>query len=721
MSKAKPWVVDAAEVHGEDPDPLGQQSIHETAAIREFLSQDGHDRLYVVAPKGYGKTLLLQAKRMLLQRERKGVILSPSGQLVDRPPSALPIWTKEDLESFVRSYEYWVEAWEIAVKVAAVKLFRRHAGHGSTPEAALMSGLRSPRLREILGKPQFEVLSEIFMQVLHLDRREFYALRQDVITHLNPMFRGIHKGIAFFIDNVDECLERSLKGIRAGEPRAYPSGHPWRLPEPWTLAQLALARAAFDINRLNSHVRVYAALRREAWLRLGDFDAGAAQMNGRVVEIRYSREDLREIFLKNIAVESPDRLCDRAAGELLARFVGPQNVSIVHDLTGDREDFFDFVLRHTLLRPRELMAIGGQISLIPPAQRTAARLKDAVRRAAADNVRFYQAEMSLFMPAPDRTLFRLIDRNALGADDLARISDAYSRILDAAEGGASAERRHPFSALYRMGLLGVLRSTGEASSGEEPGEHQRFIRPDEIAFEERLGVLPRSRRYLVHPALDTAIEDSHGADYARNSERRNIVGAMLPWAEEAISHYVLAGDIVGSTETAWNPDYGATYPAMFAGWVEEICDAHGVRHHEVRAGDSVLMVDAGAARLLLAARHLLARMRRLKEHRRTMRFGAARGVVRGLDDVRAGAARPLTGSVLSTAARLEKAARQGTVLATDEFWEGARGAWDEAIAVRLDADFKGFRNVDGKFLVQKTRQDPVTVTGLWRIRLLADE
>ena len=27
---------------------------------------------------------------------------------------------------------------------------------------------------------------------------------------MNPLFRGIHTGLAFFIDNVDECLERSL-------------------------------------------------------------------------------------------------------------------------------------------------------------------------------------------------------------------------------------------------------------------------------------------------------------------------------------------------------------------------------------------------------------------------------------------------------------------------------------------------------------------------------
>ena len=94
------------------------------------------------------------------------------------------------------------------------------------------------------------------------------------------------------------------------------------------------------------------ALRREAWLRLADVDAGAAQMNGRVVEIAYSREDLKEIFLKNIAVEAPERLCDRHAEDPIIRFVGAQNATLVHEFSGNREDLFSFVLRHTLLRPR---------------------------------------------------------------------------------------------------------------------------------------------------------------------------------------------------------------------------------------------------------------------------------------------------------------------------------------------------------------------------------
>ncbi|MDO9713356.1 hypothetical protein [Paracraurococcus lichenis] len=722
MSTPKPWIVDAAEVHGDDADASGHQPIHATEAIREFLSLGGPDRLYVVAPKGYGKTLLLQAKRLLLQRERRGVILSPSDQLVDRPPGGLPIWTKEDLGGLVRSYDYWVETWVMAIKIAAVKLYAHHVGAAAWDPATLASALRSPRLKEIFERTQLEVLSEIFMLILHLDRREFYALRQDVVGQVSPLFRAIRTGLAFFIDNVDECMERSIADTRAaGRPRSG-MDRTESPPGPWTLAQLGLARAAFDINRLNTHVRVYAALRREAWLRLPDFDAGAAQMNGRVVEISYAQDDLRGIFLKNIELESAGRLCDRHARDPVARFVGSQNVSMAHELSGRREDFFAFVLRHTLLRPRELMAIGNKISLIPPAQRTEARLKDAVRRAAAENVRFFQSELSLFMPVPDRTLFGLIDRNVLRSEELRRIEEDYDRCQDGLEGSRTSERRQPFRALYRVGLVGVLRTASRFSHDEEACAEQRFIRPDEILFEDESGMLPPSERYLIHPALDLLIEEAHGTDYVRNSDRHNIIGSGHAWTDEPISHFVVIGDIVSSTTTAWHPDYNSTYPAVFASWVTEVCSGLGIQYHAVSSGDSVIMVDGNAARLLLAARRLLLRMQRLKEHRRTIRFGAARGVIQGLDGrQRRGMEAPLTGPVLATAARLEKAARHGSVLATDEFWEGARGVWDASLATQLDDEFKAFKRVEGKFLVQKTRHEPGALTGLWRIRLAAEE
>ena len=66
----------------------------------------------------------------------------------------------------------------------------------------------------------------------------------------------------------------------------------------------------------------------------------------------------------------------------IARFIGASNAMIVNPITKKSEFFYDFVLRHSLYRPRDLMLIGGKIAQIPAGLRTQARLRAAVDQAA---------------------------------------------------------------------------------------------------------------------------------------------------------------------------------------------------------------------------------------------------------------------------------------------------------------------------------------------------
>jgi hypothetical protein len=375
------------------------------------------------------------------------------------------------------------------------------------------------------------------------------------------------------------------------------------------------------------------------------------------------------------------------------------------------EPLLDFVLRHTLLRPRDLMLVGEAISAIPPARRDLAAIKAAVAAAAGRIAEWYQGEMSLFVHRPDRRLYQLIDRNVLTAADLARIAAAYAEGLGPEAG---EEARHPFCALYKLGLLGVVAegAAGAEGEGADPQRRQRFAGPDEIAAEGRVGILPRSPVYLIHPALDLTVERAHGLDYRRNHESRNLVGHGRPWADDAVSVHVMKGDVVGSSRAARHPDFVETWPVLFRAWAEQECARLGVRHHAVERGDALVLVDGSAAKLLAAARAILQRMEAFRDFPCTMRFGAAAGVVHGLQNGE------VAGSVLGTAARLEPTAQHGTVVATDAFWENARPAWDPATARPLDEGFKAFRHQGGKFLIRKNAREPAVVAGLWRIRLL---
>ena len=67
------WTVDADDIRVvEDFD---ESLLHRTPEIEGFLTPDRDDKFIVIGTKGFGKTLLLKAKRILYQREGKAACL----------------------------------------------------------------------------------------------------------------------------------------------------------------------------------------------------------------------------------------------------------------------------------------------------------------------------------------------------------------------------------------------------------------------------------------------------------------------------------------------------------------------------------------------------------------------------------------------------------------------------------------------------------------------
>ena len=76
------WTVDADDIRvAEDFD---ESLLHRTPEIDAFLTPGRDDKFIVIGTKGFGKTLLLKAKRILYQREGQATCL-PSGNLLDKP------------------------------------------------------------------------------------------------------------------------------------------------------------------------------------------------------------------------------------------------------------------------------------------------------------------------------------------------------------------------------------------------------------------------------------------------------------------------------------------------------------------------------------------------------------------------------------------------------------------------------------------------------------
>jgi hypothetical protein len=92
------WTVDADDIRvAEDFD---ESLLHRTPEIDSFLRSDRDDKFIVIGTKGFGKTLLLKAKRILFQREGRATCL-PAGVLLDKPIGD-KIFSRELLAFFVR-------------------------------------------------------------------------------------------------------------------------------------------------------------------------------------------------------------------------------------------------------------------------------------------------------------------------------------------------------------------------------------------------------------------------------------------------------------------------------------------------------------------------------------------------------------------------------------------------------------------------------------------
>ena len=111
------WTVDADDIRvAEDFD---ESLLHRTPEIDAFLTPDRDDKFIVIGTKGFGKTLLLKAKRVLYQREGQAICL-PSGNLLDKPIGD-KIFGRESIALFAASPLPWSKVWLSAIAMAALK------------------------------------------------------------------------------------------------------------------------------------------------------------------------------------------------------------------------------------------------------------------------------------------------------------------------------------------------------------------------------------------------------------------------------------------------------------------------------------------------------------------------------------------------------------------------------------------------------------------------
>ena len=571
------WTVDADDIRvAEDFD---ESLLHRTPEIEGFLTPGRDDKFIVIGTKGFGKTLLLKAKRILYQREGHAVCL-PSGNLLDKPIGD-KIFGRESIAFFSASPLPWSKVWLTAIAVTALK----HVGASG--------GLKvGPRLSGLIGDAQLHSVIDHFVRLLDFTPSELQRCATDTDGHLVPRLRALKSPITIFIDGIDEYFNKHVEELPVS-----PSVTGELSPNVWYFSQLGLVEVAYQLRRINHHLKVFAAIRKEAYARWPQRTAMVQQYRGSAVDIVYSPQSLREIFVNNARLVKADRLVHpaRARANPLEAFLG--RASVTDTSTREEEDAFEYVCRHTLLRPRDLMTIGDRLgALRPDERRKEHRLKEAVNQAATEIAHEYLAEIAPYVG--DLELERLFHR--LPGHILTR-AEVEANVEE--HSAAASDGRHVFSAMYRVGLLGYVQH--DRVRGEW---RQRFLRPGEATLEPN-GVLPRATHYLVHPVLSDVIGRIN-PDFLQRIDRVNIVGYDRPWRESGGTDRtanvrpccVLKADVhaFGSLmRSGLDAPVRKALEAAVARWAP----AHSIA--ETGAGDSALIAADDPVALAQTARHLM--------------------------------------------------------------------------------------------------------------------
>jgi len=631
----RPWTIDADDIQvAEDFDA---SLLHRTNWIDDFLAHGRDERFIVTGTKGFGKTLLLKAKRVVYQQSKSTVCL-PENALLDKPIGD-KIFSAEMVDLYGHSTDNWRKVWLISIAAAALK----HLG--------MVDGLAlNPRLSALLADANLRSVIDHFVNLLDFPRADLFRSGSETDSHLVPRLRGINTPLAFFVDSIDEYFN---KHIVTSTMRASDAGE--LSPEVWHLAQMALVETAYQLRRVNHHLKVFAAIRKEAFSKLDDATPMVQQYRGSTVDLSYSQASLREIFINNIRKEKERNLVSpaRLRADPIEAYLGLTHV--VQSATGQREEVFEYIHRHTLQRPRDLMTIGQKLSDIAPAERSEHAIKTAVNQAATEIAREYLNEISPYIGVELESVFGLIPANVLVRDDLDRIYREHNRALRA----RGDEREvHVFCMLFKAGLLGHV-----ATDLVSAQRVQRFLRPGERTFEPD-GILPPSTHYLVHPVLADLVQRCNG-DYANRADRFNVIGDGRPWNEGGEEDLcVLQADIRDFTGLMQSPAIEQAVRRR----LREAVQTHAgeCRLFEISGGDSLTLVHHDPNAVIKVVRRIMEDLFEGEGHP-VMRVAIDHGPVNLSPEPGSGGV--LSGTPFRIAARLEPHVTPNEIWVTDGFRE----------------------------------------------------
>ncbi|MCK6600599.1 MAG: hypothetical protein L6Q77_02140 [Bacteroidetes bacterium] len=674
------WIVDADSFDIKKNNDL----ILYTDNIIEFLNNENTDDSFIVATKGIGKTLLLKMKRDSLNSY---IVIPQSG--IDNFVTQSTL-SKEAIDLF-KDKNNMETLWTISIIIAIMKKSEYNLGNEDI----------SPFILKIYNNKLITHVSEIFISIIHANRSEYFRSKEDLEKILIPIYRkNISGSFAIFIDNIDEYfkkhLDKNSKESRFGEID----------PEIWYSSQIGLMLSYFNLRKLNHHIKLYASIRQEAFNSFQGNEELFQQINGKVFKLNYSKSDLANIFINNLKKEKKSNYCDpiNYKNNIVRSFFGFEK--IYHKHLKKHEPIVDYILRHTLGRPRDLMQIGKALVQLTTREREPNIIRQLVHNESKSILDHYLSMVNSHIPRLDlKIIFQFIETNALKYDDLKAICGIYNdqtnfecnRITC-----SMCKKTHIFCILHKIGLLGTIYNDGMPTK-----RIQKFITPGEKTFSED-HFLPNSEIYIIHPVLNASIKVEN-SKYMTGRNQYNIVGNDLEWVfgkninktKKTKKVGVLVGDIkdYGKTMTKLSGKKFMKYQSI----VRKIINIENLKCDNIgiKDGDKVVIYEKNSVKLITAAFRIIDE---LKINNIFIRIGIDFGNVEFYDDD------IKNGIPILQAARLEPIVTPSQVWCTEKFkteLEKITNAYNYEDVSNEPSDSFKQKIQDGKVIVNKESQDTI--------------
>lgn len=486
------WIPDADGIAMNDRS-LG--ILYTNKRIDDFLNSK--KVLGVSGIKGQGKTFLLKVKRA--NSEKSAVECFPKNSMVDQLDNSTKI--NPSLINYLEDYTIWVSIWKVAIAMTIIN-------------SELIEATDRNKLFERLPESCFK-LAEISNEncrpsviINHLLQMKKKILNQ-ILTHTSELLElliGIHEAVHIFVDKTDQAFATDVH-------RVYGDSKMSRGPRNasfWQYSQYALANAAYDIfSNINQHIKVYYTIRQEALIDAHLIAPNLCRnINSYIISLEYSKHDLEEMFKIYVGSEEDENLNDSSLKSLnpIKAFLGIDTIENAH--VGTIENLFDYIYRHSLQRPSDIMTICKKLSFDNKTV-DVTKVRTIVNECAGEILDMYLAELSPFLPSNITGLFFNINTNILSEEYLKYICNRFrsqqSVFFSCTRNCETCKTINPFKVLFNIGLIGYIDYDVDNSR-----RIQSFNKMGSSTFFEKDTQFPSSEFYFVHPCLTNVVRRKRG-------------------------------------------------------------------------------------------------------------------------------------------------------------------------------------------------------------------